>query len=306
MSYMELKGLSVYRGIALFVLVALNSQLLTRNSFGSFQDSSLSVKAKGLGGAFVGVADDSSALFINPAGMTQMRSPEASFMFGKPLLGLPQVSLGEGYIALAVPVGSEAAMGLGANTFFASGFLQEYQGVLGGAYRLFPSISIGVNATYLYHTYTIGKDPLFSDDPIFRNGISKGAVGIDAGLLVSPHPDFNLGFSVRHLNRPDVGLVFEDKVPMEMRVGGQVKMSRFSISGEVLRRGYVADLDTTTTWHLGLEVPYRILSFRGGVNSNEVAAGLGLAFGFLRIDYSFGLLNELRSDNSGSHRIALS
>ena len=38
-------------------------------------------RAEGMGGAFIGVADDATALSWNPAGLTQLERPEASFVF---------------------------------------------------------------------------------------------------------------------------------------------------------------------------------------------------------------------------------
>jgi len=44
--------------------------------YASFEDLSFGARAMGMGGAFMGVSDDASAIFFNPAGLVKLRRPE--------------------------------------------------------------------------------------------------------------------------------------------------------------------------------------------------------------------------------------
>ena len=85
--------------------------LLAGRAWASFQNTPFSIKAEGLGGAFVGIADDPTAVFINPAGLVNLRYPEVALMYGKPFAGLEGIDLSEGYTALAFPIGERVAFG---------------------------------------------------------------------------------------------------------------------------------------------------------------------------------------------------
>ncbi len=57
-----------------FLLVSLNAQNVNFNLTGA------GARAAGMGGAFIGVADDATAVVWNPAGLTQLHHPEASIV----------------------------------------------------------------------------------------------------------------------------------------------------------------------------------------------------------------------------------
>ncbi len=57
--------------------------LFSASSFAQIRDLNITgagARAEGMGGAFIGVADDATAIVWNPAGLTQLEKPEASFV----------------------------------------------------------------------------------------------------------------------------------------------------------------------------------------------------------------------------------
>ena len=54
------------------MVIGLNAQNVNFNLTGA------GARAAGMGGAFIGVADDATAIVWNPAGLTQLHHPEAS------------------------------------------------------------------------------------------------------------------------------------------------------------------------------------------------------------------------------------
>src|SRR5262249_57880654 len=82
---------------------------------------------------------------------------------------------------------------------------------------LFPDFHAGVNLKYLSTTFTL--DPQTTGDPVFSNGRSQDAFALDLGLLVKGRGPLSAGFSVKNLNRPDLGFRTADRAPVESRIG---------------------------------------------------------------------------------------
>ena len=59
----------------------------------AFKDTGWSVRASGMGKAFVAVADDSSGLLINPAGARKLEYRETSLMYSQLFTGLEDVNI---------------------------------------------------------------------------------------------------------------------------------------------------------------------------------------------------------------------
>lgn len=273
-----------------------------------FQNTPVSVKAGSMGGAFVAMADDPSAVFLNPAGLIQLRGPEASLMYGKPLYGVEGLGLEEGYTTLGLPLGKRASMGLGATLFRAAGILSEYQFAGGASLLIAPRLAVGAGAVYLYHSYDIASDPAYSGQPVFGGGNSKGAIGANLGIMALLTPKLQLGLSARNLNRPDVGLKEPDPVPMELRAGSLYRFRHLHLGTEIEQRDdrLGTGRSQTTVWKLGAEIPLKAASFRAGLNSDGLTGGFGLRWGALGLDYAFTLYRSGSASNYGSHLMALS
>lgn len=268
--------------------------------------------AQAMAGTFAGKADDAGALFINPAGLAQLRRSEGYLLHSRPLLGLKGASLSRSGLAAAVPVGESLTLAVGADSFDAAGLLKEQEFLLGGAYKLNSHLILGLSLGYLRRSYNIGGDPLAERDPVFKSGTSKGALGLDAGVLVLINPRAQLGFSARRLNRPDLGLSSRDPVPLAVRAGGLYRLERFNM---------LADLNLSDSRSEGsgerrfspsaaaevLVVKSQVtpsLLIRAGVNENQFTAGFGIAAWDLTVDYAFAVFSKLIKDGAG-HTVSL-
>ena len=278
---------------------------LASSGHASFQDMPQSIKASAMGGAFVALADDPSAVFINPAGLINLQAPEISFMYGKPLAGLDGVDLSQGYSAIGLPVGKRLALGLRADMFRATGLLSEYQIGGGLSALLMPKLAIGVGAAYLYHSYDIARDPAYAGSGVFANRTSKGAVGVNLGLLGFITHQLQLGASISNLNRPDVGLESADPVAREIRLGGLYKMRFLRILGEVSQASDGQGV-SQNNWRMGIEIPIYAVALRTGANNTGLTAGMGLRFGPFGLDYAFGMMSNISASNSGNQMVAIS
>ena len=103
--------------IALVILVGTtwHSQLGAENIAQAFAKggvTGLGARAMGMGGAFVAQADDSSAVYWNPAGLTQLYRPEIHFMGGALMNGKVLNS----YLAVLQPFADQMVAGLAAES----------------------------------------------------------------------------------------------------------------------------------------------------------------------------------------------
>ena len=274
------------------------------NAQAAFESASTSIKAEALGGAFVALGDDSTTLFVNPAGLARLEQAEASMMYSKPLAGLDGINLSSGHLAAAVPINSQWGLGAGLTTFRAAGLLSEYQATVGGAWRGVSWLSVGAAVSYLRHSYELSSDPAYAGEDVFAGGNAKGAMSAHMGLLAEPAPNWQAGFSVRNLNEPDVGLRYNDPVQREIRLGSLYRFSRVNFLAEVERDDSAAG--ATNVWKLGVEIPVRAVSLRAGVNSNAFTLGAGIRLGAFGVDYAFSLLRDLTASNYGNQLLALS
>lgn len=302
-------GAKIGRGPAWAVLLLLCAG---RAQAGFLQDSP-SAAAQAMAGTFAGKADDPSALFINSAGLAQLRRPEGYFLYSKPQLGLEGASLAQSGLIAAAPAGERLTFALGANSFDAAGLLKEEEFLLGSAYKLNSHLLLGMSLGYLRRSYNIGGDPLAERDPVFKNGTSKGALGLDVGAIVLINRQAQLGFSARHLNRPDLGLSGSDRVPMALRAGGLYRLERFNVLADLnFRDSRSAGAgEGRLSWSAAAEllvVKRRIgpsLLVRAGVNENQLTMGFGVTAWNLTVDYAFALFSKLVNDGAGGHTLAL-
>lgn len=301
-----MKGRSI---LTLIIALNVSSSVIE----GAFQQSSLSVSAKGMGGAFVALANDSSALFINPAGLLNVPYHEASFSYGKPFYGLAGIDLSQGYFSVSVPMYSGARLGIGGASFVASGLMEEsvwsvaYARNIGSLLGLGPqSLQMGINLNYLFHSFSIREVP---EGVVFKNGTSRDAWSADAGILLHAGERLSLGASMRHITQPDVGLITNDPVPRETRLGLALKQGRLTfVSDAKHRNNGLGAGNSSWSYHAGLvaSMPASPLSLRLGGNTNrEVSTGFSLSYQQISLIYAYSVNRDLAQDNLGSHFFSL-
>ncbi|MFA6435449.1 MAG: conjugal transfer protein TraF [Elusimicrobiales bacterium] len=290
------------------LLPALGLVFVVSPSRAGFQDTPVSVKAEAMGGAFVAMSGDAGAAWINPAGLASLRYSEFAMMYGKPLAGLEGIDLNQGYLAFGTRLSKRWAAAMNTSIYQAAGLFSEYQAGFSGSFRINPKLAVGAGVSYLYHKYDIAGDPAYSSLPVFADGSSRGAAGINLGVIAFLNREFQIGASVRNLNRPDVGLQEYDPVAREIRIGGMYRMLYARVQAELEESddGLGTRYSRTDTWKLGVEIPVNSMSFRAGVNSNAFTAGLGVTSGDFVVDYAFVVSRAVEATNYGSQFLALS
>ncbi len=252
----------------------------------------IGARPMGMGGASVATSDDGTALFWNPAGLTQVTGHRFSVSH---LEWLSDVTYQ--YAGYAAPFGDRAALGLaveqgslkwdntGEGTFDAG----DFSGAVGYARRLRPNLGVGAGLKYL--SSKLGDD-------------SASTYAIDLGAVYRMSENVTLGAAVRNMGS---GLSFRaesDPLPTTLVVGGAYVWKDVTVALDVEKQN---DLSACTRF--GVEyVPVRYLALRGGYVSGEDSALGDLTGGFgVKWEDSWALDYAYRSSEfGGTHQVALS
>ncbi len=266
-----------------------------------------SARSVALGGSFVAVADNTDAIFENPAGLGQMDGRQVSYtnvmLF---YTGSGEGSPAQHVLGIVQPLGGKLGLGLGIEYIGIENF-NEIGGTVSLAYKLSNSFNLGVNAKYLSWSATLEEG-----DP---GNSSGGNVGIDVGALwKSPFKGAQFGLLVKNLNKPNVaggevpGEPDAGTVPMDLHLGvaywHQATTSLISLQWVARAFGEEA---SSTRLLLGAETqlaPGFILRAGGNRyledNEDNLNAGIGWKRSKLGIDYAYHIPLGLDGSN-GKH-----
>lgn len=292
------------------VLASLFLWALPAGALAAFDAPTLSAQSAAMGGASLARNGDSSALFLNPAALSGLKSPETYLMYNRLYAGLPGVgNIGQGFATFAIP-SKLGAFGIGLSDFKASGLLEERIVGLAFARRLGNALSAGVGVKFLHHRYLVGSNPAAAADPVFNNGTSKGAPALDVGAIASVTEALEVGLAVRNLNQPDLGLATEDRVPRELAAGMAYRVAPYALrlSGDYVyraqRSGTLRDKGRPS---VGLEKSFQgsRVKVRAGFGLDQFTGGIGLQAGPVVFDYAFVLSRELLTETAGNHQVGI-
>jgi len=255
-------------------------------------------RAVGMGGSFVSVANDASAVFWNPAGLPQLSYPELTFThvtlpegtefdFGG--IAYPTLQAGSfsaGFLRLGTDgifSRDNRASDLGETSFSESEFL------LGYGYPLFKFLKLGAS----------GK--LYSQS---LAGFSTTAVGADVGLILSPGENLSFGLNLQDVVSSDLTLKnSKESIPRNFKAGVSYSLP-FSDGNWSLLTAFDLDKSEKTPLkiHAGGELSYfGYLFLRGGYDRKAATFGGGLAYHRVGLDYAF---KSSPQELSTSHRVA--
>lgn len=212
----------------LFVLIL---SLPIKVLYGSgFQINEHGSKAMSLGGAFAGLANDPTAIYFNPAGITQLTGTHilggTTLIFPSSTFRGPSPSISETEMESQVfnPIhfdvthqfSEEFYLGFGVGNNYGLGTKWDENWVgrfvaveteirtfffnLVAAYQINDQISVALGYNYAYGDVTIARrlnlSPFNSEAYLTLDGTGSGS-GVTLGLLYKPLKDLNLGLSYR-------------------------------------------------------------------------------------------------------------
>lgn len=304
----------------------------------SFLEIGVGARAVGMGGAFVAVADDASALYWNPGGISRLQSKEILFVHTQ---WLADISFN--YIGLVVPMGSLGTLGGSITSLSMEEMKVTTVFYPDGTGENFSASDFCMALTYgrsLTDRFSIGANFKYINQKIWHMSASNMAVDIGT-LFTTQFNGLKIGMSISNFggkmqldgkdaiiqhdidptksgnNEKISAHLDSDKfsLPLIFRVGLSMDvlktdMNRFTVATDALHPN-----DNTEHINVGGEYAFKNRVFlRAGYNSlfmkdseEGFSAGCGLNYPImstvmLKLDYAytqFGDLNEI-------HRFAMS
>jgi hypothetical protein len=275
--------------------------LLPSLALAGFLSMEEGARATAMGGAFIGVADDATAVFWNPAGHGLSSGLKLTGMRTR----LFAVSgLSEDCLALTYGTWNRLGAGFGWTRAGLEDVYNEDTFVF-GAGRAFMDDRLGVGgALRIYRVSAPGYE--FYNDPNFKDGDTGYA--FDVGLLYKARK-WSLACVYKNLGEPELKLIDTttdaDPIHAEFRVGGTyIFREVMLISGELRQPADLPEYyDSRASFHLGTEIWFfDAFALRAGLHRDRATAGLGLRIQPLTIDAA--ILTERRPGNK--YRLSIS
>lgn len=261
---------------------------------GEYLNWGAGARAMGMGQAFCGLSDDLSAIYFNPAGLTQIKSGQVTAMFSPLFEDTSYNFLGFGY-----PTQKTGVLGLGV-VLLSSRQLEETnirQETLGEfkdsrqcifvsyAKKAFKDISYGANIKLVSQQVSSYSDT---------------GIGIDGGLFLIPWNHISLGITLKNIISPRLRLKDEDeKFPLSLHTG---------IGARMLNNNLIFTMDVNKTLRQSLKAQIggeyllqkKMVALRMGMDNGGLNLGFGIKRDKYEFDYAFG-----SQDIGTLHRLSL-
>ncbi len=306
------------------LILCWSSPLFGAKYAGEFLSLGVGGRALGMGGAFVGVADDASAGYWNPAGLFQLKGKELLLMHAQTFGSL----LNHDFISYVIPKkgeGSNSAFGFNLMRLGGDGIKitalpvpgappsesnkpyvvdekshSDYLFLFSYSRRMRPKLALGANAKLIYRDIA---------------GSSAYGLGMDVGILAPLSPSVSLGATL--VDAATTLLAYDngtkESIYPTLRMGSRFSHnlkdfllilaldSDFRFEG----RDYAAQVnfqDVSADLHLGVEVGYlEKAALRLGLDQGDFTFGFGVRTRKIGADIAF--LNH--DDLDQTYRISL-
>ncbi|MGB9613377.1 MAG: PorV/PorQ family protein, partial [Candidatus Margulisiibacteriota bacterium] len=248
----------------------------------------------GMGEAFVGLADDASAIFYNPAGLAQINFPEILSMYNRWFL---EVNHQIAAVAYPTPFGI-IALGYSG---LSSGNIQSYNasGEVGATFNTSSSSlslafgrKINPNLSWGLCLKSVGEK---------LEETNGSTLAFDFGLHYRVNPFLTLGASALNLGSGIKFISETTALPTSYRLGaaysGKFLDENFILSGDFL------SYSDGTKLNLGLEYLIRnFFALRFGSSAGNLRAGIGILASLFSFDYAY----LAHPDLGATHQASLS
>ncbi len=273
------------------ILAASVVVLLVGTAGANFLEVEVGARPMGMGGAFVAIADDVTALHWNPAGLADLDGVQVFGMRTSvySVEGLSEDSAMAGY-------------GMGRRGF-AVGWLRTAatdlysEDTLVAGYGMKTPLD-GLSAGLSVKRYSIDAPGYeYYNDPGYDSS-GDAAFSGDVGVLYR-RGQWSAGATYRNIGEPELQLISSttdpDRIVSELRLGGSYVFREVMTMTVEWRasREVPSYYDNRSSLNLGTEVWfYDVFALRAGMNRDRITAGLGLKADPVRIDVA--LLSERR------------
>ncbi len=277
----------------------------TGTSVGGFLEIGAGARAQAMGGAFTSVADDATAMYWNPAGISRLGSMEATFNYTNWLVDTQYA-----YAGIVAPLGTWGAVGANVTHFdFGEQPVRtiarpDGTGEVYGASDIALGLAFGMNLT---DRFSFGFNFKYVNQRIWHETASGYAMDLGA-LYDTPLDGLRLGFTVqnfgtdmklsgRDLRRaydPDpinygndaINVLYETdtfSLPLKFRFGASYKINFSETQSLLLVSDVLHPSNNSESLNLGMEYSaFNTIQLRGGYESifeRDSISGLSLGVG---------------------------
>lgn len=247
-----------------------------------------------MGGAFTAIADDSSAVYYNPAGLAQLQRKE----FAMTQATLPSTAK-MNFIGLAWPTKKGSTFALGITQFNAGGFEKvkvdfdsvtgEPKNIASGGSFVDQQQSMSFAwAKSVTENFSFGLAPKQVSRTL--DGVTDSNLSMDVGLLTTMGPYYRMGFAVQNVFSKTTGKT-DDKLPVVVKIGNSFRFFKDRLT---------LALDANKPLTGGLDARFggeywvsRWFAFRFGLKGipdvRETDFGFGLKFKSFALDIAQGV-----------------
>ena len=332
------KKLFLLLPILFISLAPIKAQTVFGKYAGEFMAIGVGSRPLGMGGAFVGVADDVTAGYYNPAGLANLNYPQISLMHSEQFGDLVNYDYG----AVGIPFGTDMSFGLSIMRLGVDGIPDTRNALIDGqtgelindinnifARLDYSRITEFSNQDWAFYlTFAKRQSENFywgANIKIIRRDIAEfGATGIgfDVGVLYMPAENLTLGVNIQDITTTliawDTGR--NELVSPTLKLGSAYKITGF-LGGYIMpvldfdirfeNRQFASQFNlgpVSFDMRAGLEIDISNLVYiRGGYSDvKQFTVGAGVKLPKLNIDYSFARFSESEIDRlPDSHRISL-
>ena len=285
------------RTIIAALAVALLLMPVVAGASGVFDNLILTPRARALGGAFVALSDDETAVFTNPAGLAE-QSTIGVYGSYVDLFGYPYFDLGS--VSAVVPT-SYGTFGIGGRMFKVEynevELETEYTMSVSHGFSLMEDIHSSLAFGYTANLYGLSYD---ADSVSGEDLGSANAVGFDVGVLGTLRGRTRFGVFMKNINNPKLGETDVEDLPQWFTAG--VAYSPYGGVQTSLELQKQDDEDLRACFGIESEVT-DFITVRAGLqnNPNRLSAGFGARWQMVRVDYSYTSHATL----PGSHHFGL-
>jgi len=290
----------------LMLILALDWQVARADNYYGMPNDYLQygagARSLAMGGAYVALANEASAPYWNPAGLTQIDGHQFLAMYA-PFFEKTSYN----FLSYVHPLGKMGNLAISDVFLYSEGYEEVDDGgnVLGTSQSIFNN---AVSISYANKVY--GRIFLGASLKLIHERVTKysgNGQGIDLGMLFKPSNGLSIGFAVQNVLQPEVTLRYDPNV-YKMNLKGGLALNAFS-NRLILTADVNKLADEKEYFSAGMEIsPWektasslKRVDLRVGCNQLQTfTCGLGLKIKSLSLDYAFNT-----HDMGNLHKFAL-
>jgi len=320
----------------LLIGTSLQAQTKIAKYAGEFMALGVGGRALGMGGAFVGIANDVTTGYYNPAGLANINYPQIALMHAEQFGNLVNYDYG----SVAIPFKEDMSFGVSAMRLGIDGIPDtryaridtDGNGIIDDNdqlrldYNLITEFSNQDWAFYLTFAKRQTDDFFWGvNAKIIKRDLAEGSatgIGFDVGAYYIPMENLSVGANLQDATTTLISWStgINELVSPTLKLGAAYKLTEF-LGGYIMpaldfdvrfeNRQFASNFNigpVSFDMHAGLEYTYQNLIYvRGGYNDvKQFTVGAGIKLPKLNIDYSFARFSESEIERlDDSHRISI-